>query len=947
MPDDQQPIKDKDLLNRQFDVNFALEAAGLGVWELDPVTWLVKWDERCQRLFGLAEGHELTYEQAITFIHPDDVDRVDSAVQWAFNPESDGLYDVTYRTIGADDGLLRWVRFIGKCYFQTGGQLYRFAGVAQEVTREVEAQRALQESEQRFRMLADALPQAIWITDSSGNVEFLNKWWSDYSGNVVHPDTAGEVANDSLHPDDAPRLMAIFQQAIQQGTGFAIEQRNRSASGEYRWFLNIGEPYRNAQTGEITKWVGMSLDINDRKRAEQALRNSEARFQTLIEEAPVATSLFMGRELRVVVANEPMLAIWGKGPHQVGRTLAEILPEIANQPFLDILDQVYVTGQTYSAKGARADLVYDGVLGTYYFDFTYKPILDDQGQVYAILQMAVDVTHQVVGQQKLQASEARFRQIVEQALMPICLLRGKEMVLELANQPLLNVWNAGPDAFGKPLLDILPEMKDQLILGWLSEVFDKGVTHRLDEIPTYFIRGTGEREDRYFNFIYQPWCESDGQITGVLAMATDITEQVLARKRMEEAAMTLRNANELAHLGSFSVNMVNGLLTVSPLVASWFGFDVLEADTEAFIRSVGEQDRDHVRDSLHQTMQLGSDGRYEITHSVVNAKTGQTIMIHAIGQLYLDAQGKPARVEGIAQDITAQLAQKQFLEEQVEQRTKELQIANQVLAQANVQLEQANTKVSVANEQLQLFVKDLTRSNNNLQQFAYIASHDLQEPLRKIQSLSTLLGVRLGDKLGDGGKDLLNRINKSGAQMSTLIQDLLSYSQIGSHQQDFGLVSLNMVMGNTLESLSVSIKERGAQIVVDDLPIIHGDASQLTQLFQNLVSNGLKFTPSDQVPQIHIQYFKRLLDELPAEVRPNRSASFYHQISVSDKGIGFDVKYLDRIFQVFQRLHGKREYPGTGVGLAIVQQVIENHGGGITASSIPGAGTTFCVYFPG
>lgn len=123
-----------------------------------------------------------------------------------------------------------------------------------------------------------------------------------------------------------------------------------------------------------------------------ALAQSEARFQTLIDEAPVATSLFVGRELRVEVANAPMLAIWGKGPNQIGKTLAEILPEIVNQPFLAILDEVYTSGQTYSAKGGRADLIYDGVLGTYYFDFTYKPLFDSQGQVYAILQMAVDVT---------------------------------------------------------------------------------------------------------------------------------------------------------------------------------------------------------------------------------------------------------------------------------------------------------------------------------------------------------------------------------------------------------------------------------------------------------------------------------------------------------------------------------------------------------------------------
>lgn len=260
--------------------------------------------------------------------------------------------------------------------------------------------------------------------------------------------------------------------------------------------------------------------------------------------------------------------------------------------------------------------------------------------------------------------------------------------------------------------------------------------------------------------------------------------------------------------------------------------------------------------------------------------------------------------------------------------------------------QELDARVQTRTQELELLNQDLHRSNDSLQQFAYVASHDLQEPLRKIQAFSTLLGQYLGEQLDATTIDYLERITKSGARMSTLIRDLLSYSRISTRQQPFGPISLDAVVAGVLETLSVEIELRQAQIHVDELPIVNGDDSQLSQLFQNLLSNALKFTPASQRPQVRVEYIQRHLAELPAEVRPNRSAPFYHQISVIDQGIGFDTKYLDRIFQVFQRLHSKSDFPGTGVGLAICQRVMENHGGGITASSKPGQGSTFCVYFP-
>ncbi|CAN5263919.1 hypothetical protein BH09BAC4_BH09BAC4_03790 [soil metagenome] len=222
----------------------------------------------------------------------------------------------------------------------------------------------------------------------------------------------------------------------------------------------------------------------------------------------------------------------------------------------------------------------------------------------------------------------------------------------------------------------------------------------------------------------------------------------------------------------------------------------------------------------------------------------------------------------------------------------------------------------------------------------------MQEPLRKIQAFSSLLSQHIGNQLDETAEDYLERMNKASARLSRLINDLLSYSRLTTRQQRFSPISLMAVVAGVVDTFSLVIEQRKAQLRLDELPIVNGDESQLSQLFENLLTNAIKFTPADQVPQIEIRYNQRQPDELPADVRITQPAPFYHQISVIDQGIGFEMKYVDLIFQVFRRLHGKDEFSGTGVGLAICQRVIENHGGGITAHSQPGQGATFCVSLP-
>jgi PAS domain S-box-containing protein len=265
--------------------------------------------------------------------------------------------------------------------------------------------------------------------------------------------------------------------------------------------------------------------------------------------------------------------------------------------------------------------------------------------------------------------------------------------------------------------------------------------------------------------------------------------------------------------------------------------------------------------------------------------------------------------------------------------------------QENEELTQAKAKLEQSQRELESTILELNQSNAKLSQFAYIASHDLQEPLRKIQQFGDLLKSRT-TSLSDEELVYLDRMQAAAGRMSALIKDLLLFSRLSTRPQVPVQTPLSQIVAYVKENLSVAIDETQAVIEVGDLPTIEGDASQLVQLFQNLLSNALKFRRDDVVPTIRIRARQLPLADLPTTIKPTRSAAVYHQIDITDNGIGFDEKYLDRIFQLFQRLHPKRSYAGTGVGLAICQKVVDNLGGAITASSQVDQGATFSVYLP-
>jgi signal transduction histidine kinase len=264
------------------------------------------------------------------------------------------------------------------------------------------------------------------------------------------------------------------------------------------------------------------------------------------------------------------------------------------------------------------------------------------------------------------------------------------------------------------------------------------------------------------------------------------------------------------------------------------------------------------------------------------------------------------------------------LEERIRQRTAQLEKANRDLQQEIA----GRNRIEQEREQL---ISDLSRSNQELEQFAYIASHDLQTPLRSITGFLDLLARRYGGKLGPEADEFISFAVQGAQRMHQLINDILAYSRVGTRGNPFEALESREPLARALENLQAEIEENRTEITHDELPMVTGDRNQLVQLLQNLIGNAIKYRKSEEPPRIHIAAVDRKTN---------------WEFRVHDNGAGIDPQYSERIFQIFQRLHTAAEYPGTGIGLAICKKIVERHGGRIWVESEPGKGSVFYFTLP-
>ncbi|WP_420156004.1 PAS domain-containing protein [Siphonobacter sp.] len=682
---------------------------------------------------------------------------------------------------------------------------------------------------------------------------------------------------------------------------------------------------------ELRKQNQALKESEERYRLENiALATSRKRFETVLKHAPIGLGLLRGDDHVFELVNDRIADMAGRRAEDIqGKPLLEALPELSRQGLKEIFDSVRSTRQRFVATDIPLQIQRNNQLETAHFYASFEPVQEPDGTV-SIVDFSMEITEQLKAQRDLQESESRFRAIFEQAPMAMGQLKGRDLVIELGNPQLFEVWGKDPSIKGMRLIDALPEMQGQPFIKILEGVFDSGEPFYGNGVLAQLFRN-GRLEDLYFDFRYTPLRSADGEVTGIMIMAVEVTEQVLSRQRLEKSEARFRG---LIKEAPFAI----GVYETSDLVISIANDAMLqfwgrtpEVIGQKLAEALPELEGQPFIPLLHEILRTGQT--YRATEEPADLLTNGRLQRYWFNYVYqpiFDSEGKVFAILNSAVNVTDKYLARQELQ-QSEQRYRDL------AAELDQHVQERTQELLQTNQELQ-------RSNENLQQFAYVASHDLQEPLRKIQTFSTLLSKRFAGQLDEQAYNLLERINTAGYRMSSLVSDLLTYSRFATRQQSFDEVSLEAVLAGVLDALSLTIRERKARIQTNALASVKGDAVQLHQLFQNLISNAIKFTPLEKQPEVQIQYELIKRNELPPESK--LTGPVFHRISVSDQGVGFDEQYLDRIFMVFQRLHNKNEFPGTGIGLSICQQVVENHGGWITAKSQPEEGTTFLVYLP-
>jgi PAS domain S-box-containing protein len=649
----------------------------------------------------------------------------------------------------------------------------------------------------------------------------------------------------------------------------------------------------------------------------------------LVESAPVGICVVDAQTLVAEIANENYAKVTGRTREAIlGRHHWETFSEA--RPYYEAaMDGVIRSGEPYQAEEAKVMLIRSGTQETVYLSFVYSPLKDAAGEVKKVAIWVMDNTQQVLQRQKVEQSEKFARTVFYNSPVAKLVYTGPDMVLSEANEKMLEIFGRDSSIIGMPIMEAVPEMKQTHLFGAYQHVLTTGETHTETASPIMFVQN-GSPYYGYYDYTYKPLYDAEGKIHGVICTAIDVTEQVMANNKLEEARQDMRGAVELAQLGTWSIDVATNALTYSDRLIEWFGYDPADQNYNEVIPIIVEQDRERIANAVAWGLNPESGGIYNETYTVIHPVTGKKRILHAQGKTVFDPQGNPVRMNGTAQDITIQMELQMELENQLQQRTEEIAAVIEELRATNEELEGSNVQ--------------LVHSNGELEQFAYIASHDLQEPLRKISTFVQLLEGKIKEHADAKSLGYIDKIKDAASRMGKLIRDVLAYSALPKDQATFTAVNLEDTARNALEDYDVVMERTGAKVTWDTLPVIQGIPLQMSQLFFNLIGNALKFIRPDVQPKIHIH----CSIATPQEIRSVhlKEGISYYKIQFTDNGIGMKPEDTQKIFNIFQKLHGKSEFAGTGIGLAMCKKIAQNHNGEIDATQSTENGAVFNVYLP-
>jgi PAS domain S-box-containing protein len=756
--------------------------------------------------------------------------------------------------------------------------------VMRDITERKKAEEALRQSEEHYSTLVRSLTEAVFkfkgkvITWCNDRVEEIYGYKKD--------ELIGKNA-DSLFPEGVSHSQfiqevstAINQQGYFRGSGM-VKRKDES-------LVHVEYTISQIPGTEPRELVAVARDITERKRIEDEVATSEAKYRSLVETASagVATIDLKGE---FVLVNKALCGMVGYSQKElIGSNFADFLYPDDGAQLLNLFAEGLASQNEHPTFEFRT-IHRDGHIVW----LCFSPVaLVHENDTIGFSAIIHDITKRVQIEEALRQSEEKLKRYLESSPDLICVIDLKGTILFINKAAERVTGYSAEELLGKRFLE-LPIFTPEYLSKppQLLEHDQAGRPTEPSELE--LIRKDGSRVDVEISYLFTGSIIKGGK-TEIIGIARDITERKLMEKALRQSEERFRNVLDNSLDMIYSLNLQTGKYEyVSPSSKRMLGYSPEEfraLDSGDLVSLVHPDDAEELEQNIVNLLTHGENRtlstEYRIKHKELDYRWASDNR-----SVVYDDGNMPVAIVGSLRDVTDH-------------------------KQAEEKLKQTMAK--------------LARSNTELERFAYVASHDLQEPLRMVASYTQLLARRYKGKLDSDADEFIGYAVDGATRMQQLINALLDYSRVSTRGKSFEPTDCEDVLNRAVTNLQAAIEENGAVVTHDQLPTVMADSSQMVQLFQNLIGNAIKFH-SEKKPKVHV-----------GAERNGTECIF----SVRDNGIGIDPQYFDRIFVIFQRLHGRGEYPGTGIGLAICKKIIERHKGRIWVESQPGKGATFYFTIP-
>ena len=675
-------------------------------------------------------------------------------------------------------------------------------------------------------------------------------------------------------------------------------------------FLNfVYEPLKEPD-GTISGIAAIAYDVSTLVISRNNIKESEKAFRNLVMESPIAMTIFRGKNHIIEMANNTMMkTIWQKKKKEtIGRPLIEVFPELIEQKYPELLDQVVLNGKVVRENESLAYVKVKDKNEKFYLDYQYTPLFENEEKISGVMVTVHDVTDKVEARKKVEDAEERARLAAEIAEIAT-------WELNLQNKDII---------YSKNLLEIFGFEKN-------SRVTHQQIRSRIHPDDEQILQKAFNAALKTTIYKYEAraikpgniicWIRAHGKIffddkdepAKMIGTIMDITDEKSSQQILMKSEEKFRLLADSMPQHIWTSDPLGNLNYFNRSVFTYSGISEKKLKRNGWLQIVHPDDQDENVRVWLEAVTTGNDFLLEHRFRRYDGEYRWQLS-RAIAQK--DEEGNIQMWVGTSTDIQDQKNFTVKLEKEVSERTEQLELKN----------------------------KDLINMNIELQSFAYISSHDLQEPLRKIQTFASRLSDLDEENISASAKTYLNRIEVAAKRMQTLIQDLLTYSRTNSAERVYVKVNLDEIAEEVASDFADRIEEKNALVHFHPLGEVTVIPFQFRQLLHNLVGNALKFSKKDVAPIIEVKAGRVDGNTIQnAGVFPDKR---YYHLQISDNGIGFDAEYKERIFEVFQRLNTESEFAGTGIGLAIVKKIVDNHKGIITADSEKNKGATFDIYIP-